>query len=699
MMDSPYEGGYSVIVQKDDSVKELDSREIEVFFPPTGKVYQRHPRWKEYEELVSYPIFSRSEIEEEQYWDRNAFLDAYGFDYKEKRNQEIRSQRNDPDYVDYELEDFRVQMWEFRINGMWFMNNGTPTYLTGKYWFYLVSWKLDVGYPKFRIPDWEWFCFWQYCTDDKRCLGDVEATRRRQGKTMRSGCILYEDASANREHHSAIQSKTGSDAQKNVYSKGVLSKLKHLWDFFIPKYDREKGKLPKSGLYFTETNVRGAVSLEDTLDELDELNSMITWKTADHVAYDGEKIHVYVGDEVGKTVKPINVYTRHMVIKYCLLDDNYQVIGKAHYTTTVEEMVAGGQIFKLLWDSSNQSRRDDNGQTASGLYRYFMPAHRTLFIDKYGYADEVRAMKKIMNARKALKDAGNYIALASDIRKTPITVQEMFYVDPENCLFDAIKINDRLDHLTWKSMRELYHIGNLHWTEGRGTDVKFREASNGRWWISKRFDVYDPNLWNQTIKEGSQYKPNSDNAGGIDPFSHNKTKDNKNSNGACYVGTKPSSEPSKSMVPILEYIHRPPTAPLFYEDMLMTMHFTGAIMAVEDNKIGLINYAEEHGYKYFVKEFDGKRGITATTGTHGHIVTELEDFVSGLDEDIKKCDFVRLLNDLFDFDINDTEKNDESMAFAYYRICCYSYKYRKKESKNVSLSNELIPVENLFPKS
>jgi len=697
MMNEPYEGGSTVDIQSDDYTEPKDDRTISVNIPPVGYVFQRHEDKDDYEKLVYYGVWKRSDQESEQYWDRTAFLDQWDFDYNERRRKEIRHQQREPDFVDSELEDFREEMWKYRINGLWFYNNGYPVYLTGLYAFYLIWWKLDNGYPKFRVPDWEFFCFWQYCIDDPNCMGMVEATRRRQGKTMRSGVTLYEYASSHREAHSGIQSKSGSDAKDNVYAKGVLNKLKHLPDFFIPKYDLEKGKYPKSGLYFTETNVRGKASIEDLTEEIDELNSSVTWKASDHISYDGMKLHRYVGDEIGKTEPPIDVYKRHLVVYYCLLDDELNVIGKALYTTTVEEMKKGGAQFRLIWDASNQASRDENGMTNSGLYRYFQPSHRTLNIDKYGVPDEEKSLKQIMNGRRKLEEDGDHIALASTIRKTPINVKEMFYVDPDECAFDAIRLNHRLEQITWIDLKELYQIGNLQWVDGPGSSVKFIPNPKGKWWFNKDLDLSDEKEWNLVRKEGSLFFPEARRMAGVDPFSHNRTKDKKNSDGACYVGNKPdATNKDQSMKPLVEYIARPKTAPLFYEDMIMTWHFCGCEATVEDNKIGLINYAEDRGYLSFIKEFDNKRGITATTATHAHIMAELEEFVSGPDDDLAKCDFTRLLTDLFSFDISDTEKNDASMAFAYYRIGCFGYKYKKKPSEVVNLSDKLIEVTELF---
>ena len=52
--------------------------------------------------------------------------------------------------------------------------------------------------------------------------------------------------------------------------------------------------------------------------------------------------HLFLLDDgtvVHNTVE-FDVYERHEVVRYCLLDDGGNIIGKALYTTTVEKVVS-----------------------------------------------------------------------------------------------------------------------------------------------------------------------------------------------------------------------------------------------------------------------------------------------------------------------------------------------------------------------
>lgn len=99
------------------------------------------------------------------------------------------------------------------------MNNGVATYLTGMHYLFLNWWKIDIGYPSFRKTDQDYFYFLQACVDNPNCLGMIELTKRRQGKTVRAGVFMYDLISRSKNKNGGIQSKTAMDAKNNVFQK------------------------------------------------------------------------------------------------------------------------------------------------------------------------------------------------------------------------------------------------------------------------------------------------------------------------------------------------------------------------------------------------------------------------------------------------------------------------------------------------
>ena len=650
---------------------------VDFSLPPKGKVF--NVITKDFEKR---PIITSSSKKEDQVWIRTTLPEGYNY----KRNEELIRQSEDKDYFDVELENFRSQEWDRRLNGVWFMNNGVATYLTGMHYLFLNWWKIDIGYPSFRKTDQDYFYFLQACVDNPNCLGMIELTKRRQGKTVRAGVFMYDLISRSKNKNGGIQSKTASDAKNNVFQKNIVGPFKKLPDFFRPVYDQSKGVTPTSELRFYRTTKRGSKSLEDL--GKPELESQIDWKSSDKYAYDGTKLHRYLGDEVGKTME-VDVWERHNVVRFCSeLDGEY--IGKLLYTTTVEEMESGGESFKKLWDASNQEDKNIHGRTASGLYRFFTPSYKTLYFDKYGIADEDRAKQYYLDDRKSL--ANDDRALSNIIRRNPFTIQEAFRIDGERSLFNSMKLNDRIDRLSW--VDNAYTRGNFEWVGDRDTGfVEFKPMSNGRFKVAYIFDNKEDA--NRVIKRSGNVYPTRkvEYVMGCDPYDHDSTVDQRRSDGAFYVYQKqnPIANYYDSSF-IVQYIYRPSTARQFYEDVLKCCHYYSCQVLFEDNKIGIKNYFEDRGYSNFLMYLPGsnKPGMSGSVKTHQQIAEVTEDYI---ETNIEKVYFKKLLKDWLEFDITKTTKFDAAMAAGYTLIADKNILYKNEMAKN-----RTIDAKNLFKK-
>ena len=659
--------------------REIEINGIKVNLQPSGIVWNVLTNdWEKRD------ILSRSAKPDYQYWERPLPPP----DYELKRKKEIITQKTNPDYYNPELQEYRNQEWDRRLNGLWFMNGGKVTYLTGLHYFYLTHWKIDVGYPDFRMTDLYFFYFLEYCVQDPNCLGMIEVTKRRQGKTMRAGAFLFELTSRSKNKNAGIQSKTFDDARDNVFAKGIVMPFKYLVDFFVPIYDTEKGMTPKSELRFFKTNKRGAN--DDIFLEKIELESNITFKSADKFAYDGMKLHRYLADEAGKT-KNVDVYERHQVVQFCLQQEE-NIIGKALYTTTVEEMEDGGASFKELWQASDQTKKNANGRTKSGLYQYFMPAYKTLFYNKFGEPDEEKAKQFYMAERDALSDDNR--ALASFIRKNPFTIEEAFFSEAESCIYDALAINRQKESITWIDKKELYLQGDFVWENGiRDSRVIFTEKSNGKFKVHKKVNIFDHVSYNQVQEYGTKKVPknNTKYAIAVDPFDHSITTSNERSDGAAYAYRRYDAMDELSETFLVQYINRPDKAEIFYEDMIRLCHFFGCEILSEDNKVGLIKYFEHRGYERFLTRMPNstKYGISATVKTHQQIAEETENYHL---DNLHKVIFVELLDDWLHFNINKTTKFDAAMAAGYTLIAASNSKFAQK----VEQKQKLYDVREIF---
>jgi hypothetical protein len=631
---------------KEGSVVEIQG--LKCNLPKSGHVYNVMTG-----EIEKRIIYSRSTKKSEQYFEHIRMPK----DYSRLREQELEEQEGNKEHFDPKLEQFRNQEWDRRLNGYWFYNNGVPTYITGLHYFYLNYWTLDTGLPKYRDTDRKYFYFLQYCIEDPECFGMVEITKRRQGKTFRGGVFLYEYTSRTNNSRSGIQSKTGADA-KEVFRKAIVQPFKKLPDFFVPVYDTTKGLTPSTELRFFNTVIKGKNS--NKIKDEKELESMIDWKTSEAISYDGQKVHRYLGDEVGKTAD-IDVWNRYLITRYCHLDDEGKIIGKCLLTTTVEDMDQGGAAFKKIWENSNQYTMSGK-RTPSGLYRYFCPSDETRYYDVYGIADKKMAFDEIIEERKLL--ANDTRALSSIIRKEPLSWEEAFRVDGDKCLYDSMKLNERLDRLSWKD--NITTRGNFVWENGvRDSKVLFEPAKNGRWEVVNLFDKAEKS--NQVYKKGESVYPKNNNfIIGVDPIDHNQTTDGRKSNGAIMVLQK-YNEIEQGLYNnafVCKYIYRPESVQLFYEDCIKTAHYYGCKILFENQKVGIMHYFNDRCYDNFLMWLPERNqpGIAASPKTHQYMAELTEAYVN---ENHEKLYFKDIIVELLNFDISKTTAFDGAMALGY----------------------------------
>lgn len=644
----------------------IDVQGLKCNLPPVGMVVNTLTN-----KLEPRDIITRSTRKAEQFWERTP-LPVW---WKKREQSEELQQRLNPDYTDPEMNAIINQEWDRRLNGVWFMNNGEPVYLTGLHYFYLQWWMIDIGYPKYRLPDLEYFYFLQYCIDDPECFGSVELTKRRFGKTYRAGLFLFEYVSRSTNANAGAQSKTGVDA-KRLFQKAIIYPFKKLPKFFRPQYDQSQGITPKSELSFMQTTIKGKRSLE-VLDK-EELGSMVNYGTSEKAFYDGSKLHRYIADETGKTVE-VNIWDRHQIVKWCVLDDDGKIIGKLGYMTTCEDMESGGGNFKIMWDNSDQLNKDGNKRTPSGLYRFFMPAYKTRCIDKYGIPDEIKARTLILEERKSLERDPR--ALSAAIRKEAMSVEEAFWIDSDKCHYNAFILKERYQLLLWN---EFFVTGDLIWENGeRDTKVKFVPNQAGHFQLCKELADEDAN---QVVNRGNILYP--DNTlkfiGGADPYDMDTTVDDRRSDGCAVFKRKYDAldelDPYNDAF-YLRYRYRPKTADIFYEDVIKMCHYLGAEILVESNKFGLIKYFIKRGYSKFLIWLPGypNAGVPSSIPMKEQMVEYTEAYI---ERAINKVYFPSMIKDWLEFDITKTLKFDEAMACGY---CLLADKYKEGKKKKDKL--------------
>lgn len=499
-----------------------------------------------------------------------------------------------------------------RRNGLWFMNKGVPTYVTGRHYMMLQWSKIDIGYPNFLGFQRELFIHLAACEADPRCMGQIYTKCRRSGYTNMSACVLVDEATQVKDKLLGIQSKTGKDAQENVFMKKVVSIFKSYPFFFKPIQDGTTN--PRMELAFREPSKR-ITKNNKTSHKGDALNTIINWKNTTNNAYDGEKLHLLYLDEAGKWERPTDIREAWRIQRTCLIVGR-RIVGKAIVGSTVNPMDKGGKEYKELWRDSDPLERNKNGRTVSGLYRIFIPAYEALegFFDKYGMpiietptqpvetidGDVIGEGAKtfLKNERDSLKHDAR--ELNEVVRQFPFTTDEAFRDSIEGSLFNIGKIYEQIEHND-----DLYPeptvTGNFVWKGGvKDTEVVFVPSTDGRWRVAW---LPPAELANRRREyRGMLYPPNDDiGCGGVDSYDIDATVDNRGSKGACHLFNKFNMRAPANMF-VAEYCSRPPLAKIFYEDVLMAAYFYGYPLLVENNKYGIVRYFEDRGYIGYIMD-------------------------------------------------------------------------------------------------
>ena len=529
-------------------------------------------------------IYSSSDKIEKQVWVKEEYPKALSkiksvFDW-ERYPSNFKEQWYD--YIDTEF--------KRRDEGFWFYNKGNPTYITGTHYMYLQWSKIDVGAADYRESNRLFFIFWEACKADQRCYGMCYLKNRRSGFSFMASGETVNMATISSDSRFGILSKSGADAKKMFTDKVVPISINYPF-FFKPiqdGMDRPKTELayrvPASKL------TRRKLDQGEAPQEIDGLDTTIDWKNTGDNSYDGEKLKLLVHDESGKWERPDNILNNWRVTKTTLRLGS-KVVGKCMMGSTSNALDKGGANFKKLYYASDVTKRNRNGQTSSGLYSLFIPMEWNYegFIDSYGLPVFETPKDAIKDAQGDLITTGviehwenevdglkdDQDGLNEYYRQFPRTEKHAFRDEAKLSLFNLTKLYEQIDYNEDIKNKVLVTQGNFQWAGGiKDTTVNFYPEKNGRFLVSW---IPPANLQNRVIiKNGVKY-PGNEHIGafGCDSYDISGTVDKQGSKGSLHGLTKFSMEDAPFNMFFLEYISRPPTAEIFFEDVLMALHFYG----------------------------------------------------------------------------------------------------------------------------
>ena len=602
-----------------------------------------------------------------------------------------------------------------REEGYWYYNKGIPTYITGSHYMYLQWTKIDVGHADFRESNRLFYIFWEACKADPRCYGLCYLKNRRSGFSFMASSDTVNQATISRDARFGILSKSGADAKKMFTDKVVPISINYPF-FFKPIQDGMER--PKTELSYKVPSKRlTRNSIKETTEDLQAgLDTTIDWKNTGDNSYDGEKLKLLVHDESGKWERPDNILNNWRVTKTTLRLGR-RIVGKCMMGSTSNALDKGGENFKKLYEASDVNKRNRNGQTSSGLYSMFVPMEWNYegYIDSYGLPVFDTPKKPIKgidgedidigvishweNEVDGLKDDQD--GLNEYYRQFPRTEKHAFRDEAKESLFNLGKIYEQIDYNEDLRNTNVVTQGNFQWEGGiKDTRVLFVPNKNGRFLVSWVPPISLQNRYN--IKNNVKH-PGNEHCGafGCDSYDISGTVDGKGSKGSLHGLTKFSMEDVPPNLFFLEYISRPQTADIFFEDVLMALVFYGMPILAENNKPRLLYYLKRRGYRgYSMNRPDKTMNKLSTTEreiggipnssedikqAHAAAIEDyIENHVGLLSEGYGNTYFQRTLEDWAKFNINNRTKHDASISSGLAIMACNKHRYSPVAKRTIS---------------
>ena len=523
---------------------------------------------------------------------------------------------------------------------------------------------------------------------------------RRSGFSFMSSCEGVNTATITKDSRIGILSKTGADAKKMFTDKIVP--ISNNYPFFFKPIQDGMDK-PKTELAYrvpaSKITKKNMYVVDE--EELEGLDTTIDWKNTSDNSYDGEKLQLLIHDESGKWERPENILNNWRVTKTCLRLGS-KVIGKCLMGSTSNALDKGGRNFKSLFEDSDCMKRNSNGQTKSGLYNLFVPMEWNMegFIDIYGMPVLKNPTKPVMGIDGEMISQGaiNYWeneveslkndpdALNEFYRQFPRSESHAFRDESKQSLFNLTKIYQQIDYNDSLIIQHHVTQGGFHWKDGiKDSKVIWSPNKRGRFFVTY---IPKASLQNNVIERGGQKRPGNEHLGsfGCDSYDISGVVVGKGSNGSLHGLTKFNMDEAPSNEFFLEYIARPQTAEIFFEEVLMACVFYGMPILCENNKPRLLYHFKNRGYRgYCLNRPDKKYNkLSKTEKELGGIPNSSEDVKQshasaiesyiekhiGLDVDGTYRDkdvmgtmyFQRTLEDWAKFDINNRTRFDASIS-------------------------------------
>jgi len=559
-------------------------------------------------------------------------------------------------------EDFWAEQDEYCKNG-YKPKNGSR--ITGKHYFYLNIWKIDVmdpnskerrkilGSPWYRQMDDSYFKLFEECKED-RCGMIVIKARDKGFSEMNSVIIGHEFVMYPRAN---VGLAAGLDVTAQTMFKKVKTGMNNLRDEYSHHILINNTDVIESGI---------RISKEKTLG----FNSQVHARTMSNPnVYKGERLPIMVFEEAGEFTSLLEAYEAS---KPCFMSGADQ-FGVPIIGGTGGDIDKASKDFKTMWYEHKDFNLRRMFIPASECYMGSKDSPTAVFFDyNTGKSDRAAATKFIEGEREVKRKSGNKKAYNLHIQNYPLDVRESF-LKTKGSIFDLDIINYSLQELREnKSLLDCTRTGTLKWDDTgheeplskilkRKQKIAYR-VKNG---LTVKFHE-DPEGFYIIHQDPQKHIQNLD-IGGVDSIDQDKTG-TKGSKGSAIIYRNFHSLGRVGDLPIAEFTNRTNRSLDFYEGSLMLAIYYGVEMLIEYTKINIFDfYKDVEAYKYLKERPETIHSVNSkaqnkwgTQMTKDIKAKMIEIMTDEIQEHGHKIFFADLLQELADFGERNT---DRAMAY------------------------------------
>jgi hypothetical protein len=626
----------------------------------------------------------------EQYWRRKELPEYFDeIEYDEDKNAILNDAQKE----------FASKEVEFCKKGYWFFNNGVPTYITGKNYFYLQWWKLeDDIYPDYRDADRRYFLFLDFWEKVLWCIGIFRGKKRREGASSQATSNLIYECIFYTSSNCGLVSKTNIDSRE-TFTDMVSFGYNQLPVFLKPRQLNRADSV---------TELVFAAKAEKGFQNKKGLRSKVNYRAPAENAYDRGRISRLLAEEGGKWQGDAK-FSKFISKASKTMIKGAKRVGFCEAPSTVNELTAsGGLEFKKVWDSANQFK-SVNKKTPNRFITYFTPAYDNYegFIDRYGMSviDEPTSEQyDYLISKWVIKDpitketvseiskediklgAKEYVQsrrkgldgdlLEEEIRQNPCSIQEMFEAANIDCVFDSHNLHERKKELEENPpyRRCVLFYRDLHSQKSKWRDITKNEKSF-HWQFTSvaELGLKDNNKF---FQDGLLRRPSRANVGAIsvDSYSNSQGGRKYGSKACALIGNRADAlNPNNTGKAFGMLYGRPEDKNFLHEQVMLCAEFFGFPVWYEHTADDYDSYFRERGRRgylgtYPLSMIDPVKRLSAekhrgTPITPFSLTKQLDNAISYIKNNCNLIDFVEIIDNALLFDPTDRTKFDIMVSF------------------------------------